>query len=476
MIRVRIAPTPSGKLHLGTAHTCLFNFLFSRHNNGKLVLRIDDSDPKRSKKEFEADIIKSLKWLGINWDEGPDIGGPYAPYRESERKNSYQKYLKQLLDSKNAYYCFCTKEELEAEKLKLRKTGKPIVYSGKCRNLDQKAINQYLKEGRKPVIRLKVPPKTVSFTDPARGLIKVHTREFGDFVIARADYTPLLVFAVTIDDIEMKITHTIRGEDYLNIVPKQIVIYEVLGLKPPIFSHLPFVYAADGSKLSKRHGATGVSDYKDMGYLPEAIINYLALLGWHPEGNREILSKTELIKQFTLEKVNTNAHRFDINKLNWINGHYIRQKSDSELLQLIKPFISSAKLKTDSQKLSQIIPLIKKRINILKDADELIGFFGKEAGFEKKLLLKKANQSLVLGQLAEIKKTLANLSSWKTQEITKALVNLCDKNKWHRSQYFMMLRIVIAGKPISPPLSESMEILGKNASLKRINLAIKKIS
>ena len=399
-VRVRIAPTPSGKLHLGTAHTALFNYLFARHNKGKFILRIDDSDPKRSKKEFEEDIIKSLKWLGFDWDEGPDIGGPYEPYRQSQRMDHYKPYIEKLLQKGTAYYCYCTQEELAEEKKRLQKENKRIVYSGKCSQLNQEQIANFNKQGRKPAVRLRVPRKIVSFIDPARGKISVNTNEFGDFIIARSDSSALLVLAITIDDLEMKITHAIRGEDYLNIVPKQIVIYEALGIEPPIFAHLPFVYAQDGSKLSKRHGATSVSEFKQMGYLPEAIFNYLVLLGWSSGDDRDILSKKEIIKLFTLEKVNTNSHRFDINKLNYINGAYIRNMVDKKLLQLIKQY-SNIQLPISS--FQKIVPLVKERIVKLADIDSLIDFFVKDIPYDKELLLKKADIQLVKKQLENIK-------------------------------------------------------------------------
>ena len=475
-IRVRIAPTPSGKLHLGTSHTALFNWLFSQHNKGRFVLRIDDSDPKRCKKEYEQDILASLKWLGLNWDEGPDIGGPYGPYRQSERMDHYWPYVEKLLKEKKAYYCYCTPEELDKERKKITKTGKAPKYSGKCRNLTEKQIKEYQKQGRKPAVRLIAANKKVSFTDPARGKITVDANDFGDFIIARADKTALLMLAATVDDIEMKITHTIRGEDYINFVPRQILLFEALGVKPPTFAHLPFVYAQDGSKLSKRHGAVAVSDYRKMGYLPEAIFNYLVLLGWSPGDDREILSKNEIIKLFSLEKVNTNPHRFDFNKLKWINGVYIRKKDDKKLLQLIKPHIKSSKLKAQSSKLLKIIPLIKERIFTLKDADYLIEFFAKDIKYDKKLLFSKGgNEQLVKNQLEKAFNQLKNIKNWSLENITKTMQTLCTSNNWKPSQFFMALRVAVTGKTITPPLFESMEILDKEKTLHKIKIALKKL-
>ncbi|MBU0618643.1 glutamate--tRNA ligase [Patescibacteria group bacterium] len=470
MVRVRIAPTPSGKLHLGTAHTALFNYLFAKHHQGSFILRIDDSDPKRTDQACERDIVDSLRWLGLDWDEGVEVGGDYGPYRQSERMDRYWPYVEKLLASDQAYYCYCTPEELAKERDEMRAKKLAPKYSGHCRDLTKPQITEYRQQGRQPVVRLRVPDKKVFFVDPARGKIEVDARGFGDFVIARSDRTALLVLASTIDDIEMKISHTIRGEDYINFVPRQLLLFEALGIKPPIFAHLPFVYAADGSKLSKRHGAVAVSDYRQLGYLPEAVFNYLLLLGWSPGEDEEIISKQEAIKRFKLEQVNTNAHRFDIKKLNWINGVYIRQKSDKELAELIKPYINS-KLKKQNVKLLKIASLIKERITTLAEAKPMTDFFVAIGEYDKQLLLhKKADFNLLKQQLQMTKEVLGAID-WQLATITQALEDLCQTNQWHKGQFFMALRVAITGKTVTPPLFESLEILGKEETLKRLDTA-----
>ncbi len=473
-VRVRIAPTPSGKLHLGTAHTALFNYLFSKHHKGKFILRIDDSDPKRCKKEYEKDILTSLKWLGVNWDEGPDIGGPYGPYRQSERMDNYWPYVEKLLKKKKAYFCYCTPKELAIERQRMEKAGKAPRYSGKCRHLSKKQIDNYKKEGRKPAVRLKVAKRKVSFVDPARERITVDAADFGDFIIARGDKTALLGLATTIDDIQMKITHTIRGEDYLNFVPRQILIYEALGFEPPVFAHLPFVYAPDGSKLSKRHGATAVSDYQKMGYLPEAVFNYLTLLGWSVGDDREVLSKEETIKIFNLKRVNTNPYRFDFNKLKWINGVYIRKTSDAKLLQLVKQYAScqpacrQGRLPVAS--CQKIIPLLKERITKLSEIDELVKFFIKMPDYNKKLF----KGTRVKEELKEILKILTLSTDWKTKKIYKKVKELCQKGAYNKKEFYVNLYIAIEGKGKGLPVFESMEILGKKEVLSRLNKALEK--
>lgn len=463
-VRVRIAPTPSGKLHLGTAHTALFNYLFAQHAKGKFILRIDDSDPKRCNKEYEKDIVESLRWLGIDWDEGVDVGGPYGPYRQSERMGRYKPYIERLLKEGKAYYCYCTPEELAKEREGMEAKKITPRYSGKCRNLTPVQQEKYKKQGRKPAIRLKVTKKIVSFTDPARGKITVNATDIGDFIIARGDGTALLGMAATIDDIEMKITHTIRGEDYINFVPRQILIFEALDFKPPIFAHLPFVYAQDGSKLSKRHGATAVSDYRKLGYLPEAIFNYLTLLGWSPGDDREILTKEETIKLFTLERVNTNPHRFDFNKLNWINGVYIRNTSDEKLAQ----YIENLKLKMKNSKLNKVVPLLKERISRLSEAEEMIAFFSETPKYDKGLF----RGDRVREELEGVYMVAEDIKDWRSQEIYKKFKEIFKQGGYDKKEFYVNLYVAIEGKPAGLPLFESMEILGKEESLKRLKKAI----
>ncbi|MBC7074377.1 glutamate--tRNA ligase, partial [Candidatus Parcubacteria bacterium] len=323
-IRVRFAPSPTGYLHIGGVRTALFNFLFAKKNQGVFILRIEDTDKERSKKEYEENIMESLRWLGIEWDEGPDKGGPFGPYRQSERGEFYKKYLQKLLNEGKAYYCFCTKEELEAERQYLLSLGQAPRYSGKCRNLPKEVVEKNLKEKKESVIRLKVEPQKVVFFDLIRGKIEVEAELLGDFVIAKSLTEPLYNFACVVDDYEMKITHVIRGEEHISNTPKQILIQKALGFPQPQYAHLPLILAPDRSKLSKRHGAVSVWEYKKMGYLPEALLNFLAFLGWNPGTNREIYSLSALIKDFSLERIQKSGAVFNQKKLDFLNGFYIR--------------------------------------------------------------------------------------------------------------------------------------------------------
>lgn len=363
-IRVRVAPSPTGSLHLGTAHTALFNYLFAKHSNGNFILRIDDSDRERSKKEFEENIISALKWMNIEWDEGPDIGGPFKHYRQSERGSVYAKYLDTLIKAGKAYVCYCSAQELDRERKEMESKKLPSKYSGKCRILTQEDRRKMESQGKRGAIRLINPNKKVTFTDLIRGNITVDTSLFGDFIIARSDGTALLNFAATVDDIDMKITHAIRGEDFLNMVPRQLIIFDALEVTPPEFAHLSFLYAPDKTKLSKRHGATSVLEYRDLGYLAQAMVNYLGILGYTMSDGREIFEIFDLIKDFDIRRVQKGAPIFDINKLNWYNGHYIRQMSDEKLNKKILNFYSS---KYPEEIVKKTIPLVKERIKTLAD-------------------------------------------------------------------------------------------------------------
>lgn len=462
-IRCRIAPSPTGKLHLGTAHTSLFNYLFAKHNLGDFILRIDDSDKERSKKEFEKDIINSLKWLGITWDEGPDIGGLYSPYRQSERGSIYKKYLDRLLKEKKAYYCYCSKEELEKERQEMEAKKIASKYSGKCKNLFPDEKKKFENEGRKGAIRLINPNKKVVFIDLIRGEITVDTSLFGDFVIARSDGSALLNFAATVDDVEMKISHAIRGEDFINMVPRQLLIFEALEVKPPEFAHLSFLYAPDKTKLSKRHGATSVSEYREMGYLPEAMINYLGILGYSISDEHEFFNFQDLIKDFDIKRVQKGMPIFNLDKLDWYDGNYIRRTQIHQLADQIWEFYNR---KYPEDLIEKTIPLIQERIKKLSDYLPLCEFFYQRPGtFEIDLIPNKDILKKISDKIPEIK-------DWKASLIGEDLQELCDELGLKASDFFMMLRVAVTGKKISPPLNESMEILGKEEILSRLKILV----
>lgn len=452
-VRCRMAPSPTGKLHIGTAHTALFNFLFAKHHGGDFILRIDDSDPTRSKKEFEDDIVNSLKWLGITWDEGPDVGGPFAPYRQSQRLGSYQKYLDQLLEAKKAYRCFCSKEELEEKKKAVEAKGEAYIYDGKCKGLTAAQIQNNL-DAKKPfVVRLINPNKTVTFKDMVRGEISVDSQPLGDFILARSDGSPLLNFAVVIDDIEYKITHAIRGEDFLNATPYQILIYEALGVAPPEIANLSFIYAPDHTKLSKRHGATGISEFRELGYLSEAMVNFLAFLGWNPGDDREIFDLAQLIKEFDFDKVQKGAPTFNKAKLDWYNQHYIQNLAEDDLVTRLSDFT-----KQSPAQIKKVLPLVRDRMVTLKDFDSLTDFFWK-----KPSQASSKNPEVISHAVSVLEE------SWDGKILEERARAYCAQKNLKVGDYFMALRVAITGKTATPPLWDVMQILGKEETLLRLH-------
>ena len=346
-VRVRIAPSPSGNLHIGTARTALFNYLFAKKNNGKFILRIEDTDAERTSQEYIDNIFDSLKALGLNWDEGPDVGGDYGPYTQSERFDIYPVYAQKLIDAGFAYECFCTPEELEAEKELATANKKPYVYSKKCEHLTNEEKAKLRAEGRKPAIRFNIskaqhafhPTSELTFDDMVKGELKVNTDLIGDFVIMKSNGTPTYNFAVVIDDMLMKISHIIRGEDHISNTFKQSLIYEALGAEVPKFGHLGMILAPDRSKLSKRHGATAVSEFVENGYLTEALINFVALLGWSPSDGVEIKPVDEIAADFRINEISSSNSIFEYDKLRWMNSHYIKMLPMDELKKRLMPYL-----------------------------------------------------------------------------------------------------------------------------------------
>jgi len=342
-MRVRFAPSPTGQLHVGNARTALFNWLLARGGAGTFILRIEDTDVERSTRESEAAIIRDLRWLGLEWDEGPDSGGTHGPYRQSERLHLYQSYAKELLAADAAYYCFCTTAQLDAERQDALAAGRPALYAGTCRRLSRDQATARVNAGERPAIRFRVPEaREVVFTDAVRGAINFSTDVIGDPVIVRGDGTPAYNFAVVVDDALMEVTHVIRGEDHISNTPRQLLLYEALGFSPPTFAHLAMVMGPDHAPLSKRHGATSVAEFRNKGYLPEALVNYLALIGWSPGGGDELLPIDELARRFSLETVGHSAGVFDEEKLAWVNRHYLKLAQPIRLAELSLPHFDEA--------------------------------------------------------------------------------------------------------------------------------------
>jgi len=381
-MRVRFAPSPTGNLHIGTVRTALFNCLYARHHGGTVVLRVEDTDLERSKPDFEINILEGLKWLGLEMDEGPGTESHYGPYRQSERLEAgiYKEPVQKLIDDGNAYYCFCTPEELDAERDEAKAKNIPYVYSRKALELSPEEVSEKLEAGVPYTIRFKMPDqKSMVMTDLIRDDIDFDLSLISDFVIMKSDGYPSYNFAVVVDDIGMGITHVIRGEDHISNTPKQMAIFQALGAEIPQFAHLPMILGQDKSKLSKRHGSTSVTEYQEQGFLPEAMFNYLSLLGWSPKDETEILSKEEIISQFDFDRVSKSNAVFDLTKLKWMNGQYIRSLDASTLLERVRPYLSednaSALAKFDTATQEKMVVAIQDNLEVLSDIDSYIEVF-----------------------------------------------------------------------------------------------------
>jgi nondiscriminating glutamyl-tRNA synthetase len=382
-LRVRFAPSPTGQLHVGNARTALFNWLLARGSGAPFVLRIEDTDVERSSVESEEAILRDLHWLGLDWDEGPDVGGSCGPYRQSERLHLYASYANELLNSGHAYYCFCSREQLEEERAAAVAAGLPAKYSGRCRSIGREQSEARIAAGERPAIRFQVPEnREIVFGDAVRGEVRFHTDVIGDPVIMRADGTPAYNFAVVVDDALMAITHVIRGEDHISNTPRQILLYETLGFAPPTFAHLALVLGPDHSPLSKRHGATSVAEFRSKGFLPEALVNYLALIGWTPRttsDDEELLPVQELARRFSLESVGLSAGVFDEEKLAWVNRHYLKRAAPERLADLSIPFFVHAgiEMAPDSagrEFLAAVVPIASTSVDRLDQVPARLSF------------------------------------------------------------------------------------------------------
>lgn len=484
--RVRLAPSPTGWFHVGTARTALFNFLFARKTGGKFILRIEDTDKLRSKKVYEDNILNGLRWLGLDWDEGPEKEGDFGPYRQSQRLDIYAKYLQQLLDEGKAYYCFCTQEELEAQKQDMVSRGLPPKYSGKCRNLSESTVNQYLEDKKPKVIRIKMPNTTIKFNDLIRGEVEFNLDLIGDIVIAKSLKEPLYNFAAVIDDYLMKITHIIRGEDHISNTPKQIIIQEALALPRPIYAHLPMILGSDRAKLSKRHGAMALTDYRKLGYLPEAINNFLALLGWHPYGEEEIMSLEELINRFELERVQKGGAIFNLQKLNWFNAQYLKKLSSEKVFAYFSDYLSNYAPKkdffrSDANYLKKILEVELPRVNKFSDLFKTSDFFFKKTiEYPKELLSWKGESESEIRQALDASYSILeaindeDFNRINLQSKFYAFIESDPAYQDNRGKLLWPLRVALSGQKDSPGPFEIAEVLGKKETIKRIKQAIEK--
>ena len=477
-VRVRIAPSPSGNLHIGTARTALFNYLFAKKNNGKYVLRIEDTDLDRSSQAYIDNIYDSLKALGLNWDEGPDVGGPYGPYQQSDRFDIYPKYAQKLVEMGYAYECFCTQEELDAEKEESIKNKKPHKYSGKCRHLTEEEKEKLRAEGRKPSIRFHVPEGETSYDDMVKGHLHFDNSLIGDFVIMKSNGTPTYNFAVVIDDMEMKISHIIRGEDHISNTAKQIMIYNALGAEIPKFGHLGMILAPDRSKLSKRHGATAVSEFVEKGYLTEALVNFVALLGWSPSDGQEIKTLDEIAADFRIGEVSSSNSIFEYDKLNWMNGQYIKKMDLARLTELVKPYLSCYDLSEyTEEQLQRIVEVTREPITILSElTNDTKYFFGKDVEIEPEV-----QEKVLDGEVA--KKVLPyiienELDKWDFDDEEKLHDQLADLRTYFKEQgikpkeTMWAIRAAVTGRTHGADMVATLVLLGKDKVAHRIKAAV----
>lgn len=469
IVRTRMAPSPTGELHIGGLRTLLYDYALARQNNGQFILRIEDTDQKRYVSGAETRILQVIKDYGLNWDEGPDIGGPYGPYVQTERLNIYQKYIKELLDKGLAYYCFCTEERLNEVRTVQKANHQIPRYDRHCLALSKEEISQKIASGEPYVIRLKMPDnENIEFDDLIRGKIKFNTRDLDDQVLIKSDGIPTYHFAVVVDDHLMKITHVFRGEEWLSSTPKHILLYRYLGWESPKFAHLTVLLDPSHSgKMSKRTGSVSAQAFLNDGYLPEAMLNFLMLLGWNPGTEQELFTLTDFVKQFSVAKLNKKAAIFDRKKLDYLNGLYIRQKSDQDLFPYFKKFLPQA----SEDQIKILIPVLKDRLVKFSDLPETTKFLFEDVNYDKELLLKKGTTPELAAEM--LQKSLNVLSDF--TDLQNKLMTLIKDNNWNTGEFFMIFRVAICGSAFTPPVVECLPALGKEGTLRKLNLALEKL-
>lgn len=474
VVRTRMAPSPTGQMHIGSMRTLLYNWAWARKNQGQFVLRIEDTDQKRLVANAQEQILQVIKDYGFSWDEGPDIGGPYAPYVQSQRLSIYQQYIQKLLKKGLAYYCFCSPSRLDQLRSHQRAQKMPPKYDRRCLSLSPSQIKKNLAAGRPYVIRLKVPPpQTITCSDLIRGPIKFNSADIDDQVLIKSDGMPTYHFAVVVDDHLMKISHVIRGDEWLSSFPKQIILYQYFGWKPPVFVHLPVFLDPQGrGKMSKRRGSVSARSFLDRGYLPAALNNFLMLLGWNPGTDQEIFSLDQFVSQFSLNRLHLTQPAFNQKKLDYLNGYYIRQLSPAKLAKLLKPFLPQIK----PSQLKLLIPLLQDRIHKLSDAQSLTDFVHQDVNYHPSLLLQRqTSPQLAQDMLSQAKQTLSSLSRWQPDFLQKSLLDLIKKNNWNTGQFFMVFRVAVCGSPFTLPVVDCLPIIGRQAALRKLDLALGKL-
>ena len=478
-VRVRFAPSPTGYLHIGGARTALFNWLFARKMGGKLILRIEDTDIARLKEDSVSQILTSLKWLGINWDEGPEVGGDHGPYYQSERFDIYKKYCQQLVDEGKAYYCFCTPEELEAEREKQHQAKQPFRYARTCRDLTPDEVKARIDAGASYSVRLKIPAEgNVVVHDLIHGDVTFNMDQYDDFVIMKSNGIPTYNFAVVIDDHLMGMTHVMRAEEHLSNTPKQLLVYEAFGWEPPKFGHMSMILAPDRSKLSKRHGATSVEEFRSQGYVAEAIVNYLTLLGWGPGDEREMFSLQETVELFELEQMSKKAAVYDTKKLTWMNGQYLSELPLEKILPEVKPFfikdgyVDEAWFAENEEYFAKLVDTVRVRVKTLQEIADASDYFFKDVeSYDEKGVAKHFKPEAVA--LLEQCIAAVEADDVYSLETTEAAYNkIAADNGLALGKVIHPTRLALTGRTVSPGMFDVMVLLGKKKTLERLHKAV----
>jgi glutamyl-tRNA synthetase len=488
--RVRIAPSPTGPLHIGTARTALFNYLFARQSGGTFILRLEDTDRARSTLAFEQDILEGLHWLGLTWDEGPEVAGlpalgPFGPYRQSQRGPDYAAAAERLLSQDRAYECFCTADELAAERA-LAGPNQVQRYSGRCAHLTVDERRAFRAEGRHPAIRFRIDAGVVDFRDIVRGMVSIDTSVLGgDLVIVRSDGSPLYHFTVVVDDIAMAITHVIRGEDHLSNTPKHILLFRALGATPPAFAHLPLILNPDRTKMSKRKSQTAVADYRSQGYVREALVNHLALLGWSSGGDDEVFTLDDLVDRFELERVQSSGAIFDADRLAWLNGQWIRMLPNADLVERALPFLvadveraaaAGARVRTPTaDDVTALLPMLRERLPRLDAVGPMVDFvFIDDVEPERGSLVParwdEATTATAIDAAADAIERLGALA-FEADELEPALRELAEAHAWKAGDLFMALRVAVTGRSATPPLFDTLVAVGYERTIARLRRA-----
>jgi glutamyl-tRNA synthetase len=473
-VRVRLPPSPTGLFHVGNARTGIFNWLFARHYGGKFILRIEDTDRKRCRPEYEQNILEALRWLGLDWDEGPEVGGPYGPYTQSQRLELYRESARLLVENGHAYYCYCSTERLAD--MRLQQQGESAGYDRRCRCLTPEQRAEKASQGIIPTVRFAMPLSgETAFEDIIRGRIAFDNAKLDDFIILKSDGFPTYHLAAVTDDHLMRMTHILRGEDWIPTTPVHLLMYAAFGWEPPAFGHLPMVVGTDRSKLSKRHGATAVTAYRDQGYVPEALFNFLALLGWAPGGDREVMSRDELVAAFGIEGIGVAPSVFDITKLEWMNGHYIRSRDRETFAAMALPFLARAGVipaeptAERREYATRVVALAQERVKVLLELPALTDFFFREEiEYDPAAVKKWLTKDYVPAALDELANRFRSEPSFDAGAIERVVRELADEHGMKAAALIHPIRVAVTGRTTGPGLFETLQVLGRERCLERL--------